>query len=154
MARGRLEENKGLPDRWVRKHGAIYYVVPSGLERYWNYKKWFRLGSNVSEANKTWSLKVAEMSDAGSVTIPDVSSLTKSPLVMCGVYFLYLGGEVVYVGRSNSVLERISTHIRRGVKFDSYSVTPADGAEQERLEQIMIAKYTPILNVRCLELVV
>lgn len=26
----RKPENRGLPARWVKKHGAFYYIVPEG----------------------------------------------------------------------------------------------------------------------------
>lgn len=58
MPKKRNPENKGFPPRWRVLHGAIYYNVPKGLESKWDGKKLFRLGSNPSEAYRTWADKV------------------------------------------------------------------------------------------------
>lgn len=52
------KSNKDLPERWTRKHGAIYYIVPDGLEARWDNKKWFRLGGNEAEAYREWAKRV------------------------------------------------------------------------------------------------
>ena len=44
MPRPRNPENKALPARWRRQHGAYYYQVPPGLEEMWEGKQSFRLG--------------------------------------------------------------------------------------------------------------
>lgn len=58
MVKRRNQENKGLPARWRRKHGAFYFRVPPGLEDKWDGKKDFRLGSNLSEAYKVWAERI------------------------------------------------------------------------------------------------
>lgn len=58
MPRKRLAENKALPERWVRSHGAIFYIVPPGQEPAWDGKKWFRLGKTISEAYAKFSERV------------------------------------------------------------------------------------------------
>lgn len=55
----RKAENKGLPARWVSKHGAYYYVPPKDLRDQWGGKSWFLLGKTLPEAYKTWADKVA-----------------------------------------------------------------------------------------------
>ena len=50
MPRPRNPENKALPARWRRQHGAYYYQVPPGLESHWDGKKSFRLGATLPEA--------------------------------------------------------------------------------------------------------
>lgn len=45
---------KKYPARWVKKHNAIYYVVPPGEEARFEGKKWFRLGKTDAEAYQTW----------------------------------------------------------------------------------------------------
>ena len=56
--RPRSPENRALPKRWARKHGAYYYIVPPGLEDHWDGKKWFRLGSTEAEAYQTWGRRL------------------------------------------------------------------------------------------------
>lgn len=61
MPRKRNPENKGLPSRWRKKHGAIYYQVPEGMEQYWDGKKLFRLGKTEVEAYREWSARIGFM---------------------------------------------------------------------------------------------
>jgi len=58
MPKPRKPENKGLPERWSKRHGAIYYSVPTGLEYKWDGKQLFRLGKTAAEAHKAWSEKL------------------------------------------------------------------------------------------------
>lgn len=64
MPRARVKsENKGLPARWRRAHGAFYYTVPAGQEKHWEGKKLFRLGKTVSEAFVTWGTQFAVINE-------------------------------------------------------------------------------------------
>lgn len=56
----RLPENRPLPARWVKKHGAFYYLVPPGLESGWDGKKWFRLGTSLAEAHAAFAARIKE----------------------------------------------------------------------------------------------
>jgi|SRR5579871_2052301 len=60
MPRSRRTENKGLPARWQRHHGAYYYQVPPGMEAAWDGKKRFRLGGTLPEAYKAWAERLQE----------------------------------------------------------------------------------------------
>jgi integrase len=51
----RLQENRGLPARWARKHGAFYYRVPPGQEASWGGKRWFLLGKTLPDAYRAWT---------------------------------------------------------------------------------------------------
>lgn len=53
--RSRLPDNKALPKRWTKKHGAYYYLVPTGFEHLWDGKKWFRLGVTLAEAHREFA---------------------------------------------------------------------------------------------------
>ena len=64
MPKQRLKQNKGLPSRWVKTHGAYYYRVPTGLEHKWDGKTKFRLGKTLVEAYKSFAERVGE-DDAG-----------------------------------------------------------------------------------------
>lgn len=55
MPKKRSKENAGLPSRWSKKHGAFYFQVPKGLEKFWDNKRWFRLGTTLPEAYRTWA---------------------------------------------------------------------------------------------------
>jgi len=45
----------GLPDRWTKKHGAFYYIVPKNLKSNFDNKSWYRLGSTEPEAYQEWA---------------------------------------------------------------------------------------------------
>lgn len=54
----RKPENRGLPARWVKKHGAFYYIVPEGQRAAWDGRVWFRLGATLAEAYATWAERI------------------------------------------------------------------------------------------------
>ena len=56
--RERRPENRGLPKRWRRYHGAYYYLVPQGMEDHWDGKRQFRLGTTLAEAHRTWAQRL------------------------------------------------------------------------------------------------
>lgn len=58
MPRPRNPENRGLPARWRKTHGAYFYQVPPGLEDRWDGKKQFRLGTSLPEAYRVWAERI------------------------------------------------------------------------------------------------
>lgn len=64
-----------------------------------------------------------------------------------GVYFLIREREVVYVGQSLDVLNRISRHRRDGRKFDAFSYIECDVADMDSLEVLYIKAFVPAENV-------
>lgn len=63
----RLPENRPLPARWVKKHGAFYFLVPPGLEAGWDGKKWFRLGATLAEAHAAFAARIKEKMAARTI---------------------------------------------------------------------------------------
>jgi integrase len=72
MPRPRKPENRGLPARWRKLHGAIYYQVPPGLEEQWDGKRLFRLGSSLPEAYRAWADRIAVTAQPNRRTIADL----------------------------------------------------------------------------------
>jgi hypothetical protein len=64
----------------------------------------------------------------------------------CGVYFLMLKGDVVYVGQSIDVLGRIAKHRREGKVFDAFNFIPCERARALALEAQYITALLPALN--------
>ena len=60
-----------------------------------------------------------------------------------GLYFLYQKEEIVYIGRSESILRRIAAH---QFQFDSFSVIEMPYGETIIYEPIYIARYKPKYN--------
>lgn len=67
MPKPRKPENKGYPERWSVRHGAIYYSVPPGMESRWDGKQLYRLGKTPSEAYKTWADKMEGFETAKTI---------------------------------------------------------------------------------------
>lgn len=63
-----------------------------------------------------------------------------------GIYFLWLGSELVYIGQSETVYGRLANHL--GCKeFDRYTFLPvAAGESLTRLEALYIRALNPTLN--------
>ena len=63
------------------------------------------------------------MNDFGLIQIKELISLKTDYDALCGVYFLFSGDELVYIGSSANCLVRFREHKRDGKDFDSYSLT-------------------------------
>jgi hypothetical protein len=156
MPRERLAVNEGLPERWVFKDNAYYYIVPKGQEALWGFRQWFRLGKTIDESQKAWDAQVEAMAVDGAYSLKPhdaiVAKATQTP--RNGVYFLIDKGEIVYVGKSDHLLTRVAAHQSGEMDFDAVSYIAAEGVEQYRLEQLYIAKFKPKHNISSLKLVV
>jgi hypothetical protein len=62
-----------------------------------------------------------------------------------GVYFLYEGDRLVYVGESLNVQRRLETHDHKG-RFDKVGVIACDSQHRRRLESFYIGLLDPPLN--------
>lgn len=84
-------------------------------------------------------------------------------LLRSGIYLLTLRGQVIYVGQTKCLLERLWRHwhnrnkvIRRqpgwskvkGVPFDGLQIMPVPVENLDRMEREMIAKFRPRYNDR------
>lgn len=147
MPRKRNPENLNLPKRWKFRHGAYFYHVPLGHEPLWGNKQTYRLGATLEEAFTTFYSVAGQTfpSDAEIPQVPNLSEVRRGRLCVPkeGVYFLFRGDELVYIGRSECILARLSGH---SVQFDSFFCIEASGFAQERLEQLCIAKFRPPEN--------
>lgn len=56
----RRKENQGLPKRWRFRAGKYRYLVPKGMEEYWDGKTEFTLGESLSEAYRAFSERVQD----------------------------------------------------------------------------------------------
>ncbi len=83
----------------------------------------------------------------------DIDALHRSskPLVgnVSGLYFLFNGPELVYIGKGWNCLLRIAEHTRKNSdkNFTSWEFVPiADEAEYSRLERELIQQHSPRYN--------
>lgn len=70
--------------------------------------------------------------------------IPSGPLV--GVYLLFLGDELIYVGSSKNMPERAATHRRNGRPFDRAYFIPTEDDEREHLERLLIRIWRPSQN--------
>jgi hypothetical protein len=65
----------------------------------------------------------------------------------CGIYFLIIGEEIVYVGQSINVMSRMDEHARR-FKFKRYAFAPFPREHLDLVESLYIHLLRPRLNGR------
>jgi excinuclease UvrABC nuclease subunit len=69
-----------------------------------------------------------------------------TPLVT-GVYLLFQGDTIVYIGKAIDIMNRIRTHKVERVKiFDSFSFIEIPKEEIHIWERVLINKFNPIYN--------
>lgn len=99
------------------------------------------------EQAEAWATKVERQYRANP--IPDeIADLPRHSVKDgCGVYFLFRGGECVYVGQSRKAHYRVMEHVGR-IAFVEYSVLHVAPENLDATEQKYIRKLQPIHNVR------
>jgi Helix-turn-helix domain len=63
------------------------------------------------------------------------------------IYFLLIGKEIVYVGRTTNLIRRLGDHAFRK-KFDGFSYLPCSAKDLRQNERAFIATLKPRYNVR------
>jgi hypothetical protein len=63
-----------------------------------------------------------------------------------GIYFLWHGDDIVYIGRSQSILSRLMQHMHDGKIFDAYSYISCELHEIAAKERYFIDLFMPRLN--------
>jgi len=126
---------------------------------YWYYE--FRIGGRrYNGSTKTRTERDAEAFERamreralrGRLSLPKrkqrLQRLRKYPInqPLVGVYLLLLNEEIVYVGASLEMPERVNAHRRNGRPFDRVVYIPTAADEREVLEQILIRAINPPQN--------
>jgi hypothetical protein len=130
-------------------HGAYFHV-----ETRYGDATWTRLSADLVEA-----LALHREVDEGRL---DRDTLRQRqhliPLADCrllptadavkgpGVYFLWAGDALAYVGRSNAVARRVCRHKGGKINFDAATALACDLYESLKLEALYIANYRPTAN--------
>lgn len=65
---------------------------------------------------------------------------------ICGIYFLFKGNDIIYIGQSVDVFSRIGQHRRAHVDFEYFSFVWCDKMDLNSTELNYILYYNPILN--------
>lgn len=67
----------------------------------------------------------------------------------CGVYFLFDENDnLIYIGQSVCVEQRLITHRNAGKKFKSVTILECDRKHLEGIEATYILRFKPLLNWR------
>lgn len=89
--------------------------------------------------------KVSEITDF--VAAFDFKERKKLTPLVTGVYLLFQGDNIVYIGKATDIMNRIRTHLYEGVKiFDSFSYIEIQKDEIHIWERVLINKFNPIYN--------
>lgn len=128
--------------RVVGKRGVRYraQIKSAGL------KSFARTFGTEDEAN-AWASEQQRRIDVLRHNIADTDRSKPTPYKVAGVYVLYRGDEVRYVGRSVSIYRRLNDHDRRVMDWDGFLIWPcSESAKAADLEHELIRKYNPPLN--------
>lgn len=72
------------------------------------------------------------------------------PGLLCGVYFLFDKGELVYIGKSVNIFSRVADHCKKGTgyrkQFNEFSWMEVPEEALYEVESMLILKYRPRLN--------
>jgi hypothetical protein len=93
-------------------------------------------------------IPAGDLGFSGTLSAEYILGLAKPVKKTCGVYFLMLEREIVYVGQSTNCNLRIGNHLLDGQKaFDSYFVVECPTNRLDEMEAKYIVKFRPKHNV-------
>lgn len=128
-----------LPPNVVRQKSRYYFN--DGFKR-------IPLGNDLEKALRTAERYRATRTTGDYRLLSAVAIVANAkPLSpVCGIYFLVLAGEVVYVGQSLDIEDRVREHKTAGKVFDAYHAVACHPEDMRGLEAAYIATLCPRLN--------
>lgn len=103
----------------------------------------------TEEHAKAWAAQEEKRAEVLRGNIVGDPRNRPTPYQVAGVYVLFRGAEVQYVGRSVHIYRRLNDHARGDRDWDSFRIIACnDSIACEQLEHKLIAKYQPPMNVR------
>lgn len=109
----------------------------------------------MGEGERTETMPGTKRKRGGQVTTEDLlsedailaMSLPLGQRAFCGIYFLILDDEIVYVGSSINLLARLSTHLaERKMRFNRISFVICAEADVRKTEYAYIRTLKPLYN--------
>jgi hypothetical protein len=86
------------------------------------------------------------LNQADLLSIDDILETSMEIPKTCGIYFLINNNEIVYVGQSINIHQRLQKHLYEK-QFDKINIIPCERFELNRMESLYINKFKPKLNV-------
>jgi hypothetical protein len=81
-------------------------------------------------------------------SLAEIQAESQPAALVCGVYFLFRNAELVYIGQSNNVFQRVGNHCK-SIDFDSFSCIEIEAARLDHAEKVFISHFRPPLNKLC-----
>lgn len=98
------------------------------------------------EAKRAYDAARSMIDPGGTWKRVDVEKLRRYPLgQLTGIYFLFLRNEIVYIGQSYNIAQRIEQHCPH-MLFDEWSWVQVPRAELNEAERTLIKRHKPIYN--------
>lgn len=119
--------------KWMQKNGIPHGVRPDGSPIVVREHL-----QEVAEKRRTW--------DDPFPSVWDLMMTKSVPRRTCGVYFLFLGKNLVYVGMTTNFFLRMASHMAGEKQFDSVVLLKTPEEDLRGLEGEMIARYQPLYN--------
>lgn len=95
---------------------------------------------------KNETLTTHELGNNANLLLGNVIERFEMPKI--GVYFLFNNDELIYIGKSINIFQRLQSHLKDKY-FDSYSFFKCDSEDNAtKLEKELIIKLKPKLNIQ------
>lgn len=118
----------GQIDRWVESH-SVDSNVPQAMS-----------GTDAGKASMVAGSNVL-------MQLRGLHVLSEEAWRIGGIYLLIDGLEVVYVGQSDGIAGRVSTHVREGAKiFSEVRMLPVAARFRDDVETALITIFRPVYN--------
>jgi predicted GIY-YIG superfamily endonuclease len=125
-----------------KKNGSIRYQARIRLQGGQHVGKTF---TSLSDAER-WQFATEERLKEDRSISTQVGNSKRQQLYQCGVYLLWKGLEIVYIGHSNHIVQRVVQHAKERKVFDSWSVVRCRPEQMLVVEKALIVKHQPVMN--------
>ena len=114
----------------------------------WAGRQTYKLGDTFDEAVDEYRRVIGGGELIKGTQLLPVNKIIEMsrPVPKYGIYALIKSGEVVYVGQSKNILNRLSNH---EIEYDSMTLIPAEKDRLTLVEAEYIQALNPSLNIAC-----
>jgi hypothetical protein len=92
-----------------------------------------------------WLDQAREVPRTGPVVL-SMEEIKRLRSALCGVYFLFLSGQLQRIGQSSDVRKRLAAHQRNGIRFDDCCILHCAPEHLLVLEGLYVERFRPPHN--------
>lgn len=129
--------------RWLSDQQWLFYVARAG--RPVVHREYYETRMRAKAVSESERDKRISCADLAQLTMQHIIEVRREAYRVSGVYFLFKGDDLLYIGQSKNLMRRLGDHASQ-INFDSYAIFPCPSEDLDHTERSLILKFLPPLN--------